>query len=323
MELNRRELISGALALAATAVSSPKRAWLLSPGHAQGARRPASPANVRFPGDPGSGRLYYGAAVMASLSLPNLEQQLNGTLTVRRSYFDRSNTAGLLGRAKEDHGAGRYPLVSTKVPGTWAAVASGVYDTWLHTLLQGLGRLSRPVMLALHHEPEDEVGPTGMTPAAWVSMQMHAISMARSVATNTTIVPILMQWTFDSRSGRKPRDWLVSGADVFGLDVYNDWSPGNGLPWLTFGQKASLALPYAGGKPIAIAEYGCHTDPAHPGRAATWMKDAFTFASQHDMIAMSYYDSNLHSKWGSWVLDSERIGAMRECLHRTNVARLP
>lgn len=322
MELNRRQLMGGALGFAASAVVSGRAARLVPAGHLQDARHAATPA-VRFPGDPGSGRLYYGAAVMASLSVPDLERQLNGTLTVRRSYFSPGNTGGLISRAKEDHAAGRYPYISTKVPGTWAAVAAGAYDSWLHTLLQGLGQLSKPVMLGLHHEPEDEVGPPGMTAAAWVSMQNHAVAMAKSVAPNISIVPILMQWTFDPRSGRRPQDWLVSGAEVFGLDVYNDWSPGGKLPWLSFGQKASLALPYAGTKPIAIAEYGCHTDPSQPGRAAGWMRDAFTFASQHNIIAMAYYDSNLHANFGSWVLDAERIGAMRDCLHRSNVARLP
>lgn len=322
MDLNRRQLMGGALAFAASAVASHKEDWLVTAGRSQLARKPAVPAE-RFPGDPGAGRLYYGAAVMASLSLPDLERQLNGTLTVRRSYFDPGNTGGLISRAKEDHTAGRYPYISTKVPGTWAAVAAGTYDTWMRTMLQGLGQLSKPVMLGLHHEPEDEVGPPGMTAAAWVSMHEHAVTMAKSVAPNVSIVPILMQWTFDPRSGRRPQDWLVPGAEVFGLDVYNDWSPGGKIPWLSFGQKASIALPYAGGKPVAIAEYGCHTDPAQPGRAAGWMRDAFTFASQNNIIAMAYYDSDLHSHFGSWVLDAERIGAMRDCLHRSNVAHLP
>jgi hypothetical protein len=83
-----------------------------------------------------------------------------------------------------------------------------------------------------------------------------------------------------------------------------------------------MALKYAGQKPVSIAEYGCHTDPNQPGRAATWMKDAFVYASQHDIISMSYYDSSRHANFGSWVLDAERIGAMRDCLHRSNVAHL-
>ncbi len=319
MELDRRQVLSGALALLASGVALPRSGWGGS-STAEPQGHDTQRRSLRFPGDPGSGNLYYGAAVMASLSLPDLEKKLNGTLTVRRSYFSPGQTSGLIARAHEDHTAGRFPLISTKVPGTWASVAAGNSDAWLKDILQRLGQLSKPVMLGLHHEPEDEAGPSGMSPADWVHMQTHAVSLARGLAPNTTIVPILMQWTFDPRSGRNPNDWLVPAADIFGLDVYNDWSPGGALPWLSFGHKASFALPYAKGKPIAIAEYGCHTDPSTPGRAARWMKDAFSFCAAHNVIAMSYYDSNLHSRWGSWVLDAERKNAMRVCLHRANVA---
>lgn len=322
MELDRRQVIGGAIALLASGVIAPRAeaSALVTPAQ----RTPrASKLNARFPGDPGTGRLYYGACVMGSLSLPDLERQLGSTLTVRRSYFSPSGTAGLIQRCNEDHAAGRFPFVSTKVPGTWADVAAGRQDAWLLNLLRGLGQLSKPVQLALHHEPEEQVGPPGMRATDWVAMQTRAINLAKTPAPNTTIVPILMQWTFDARSGRKGSDWVVPASQVFGLDCYNDWSPGGAIPWRTFAEKASLALPYAGQKPISIAEYGCHTDPAQPGRAAAWMKDAFAWSAQHNIVSMAYYDSSLHSRWGSWVLDAERIAAMKECIHRSNVARLP
>jgi hypothetical protein len=323
MELDRRQVIGGALALLAGGVIAPKAAAsaVMTPTHRT---RRENHLDARFPGDPGAGNLYYGACVMGSLSLPNLEQQLGSIITVRRSYYSPTGTAGLIQRCREDHAAGRFPMVSTKVPGTWADVAAGRQDAWLLTLLRGLGALTKPVQLALHHEPEEQAGPPGMAPSDFVAMQTHAIALAKTNAPNTTIVPILMQWTFDPRSGRKANDWVVPTSEVFGFDCYNDWSPGAGAPpWKTFAEKASLALPFAGSRPIAIPEYGCHTDPSQPGRAAQWMRDAFAFASAHNIVSMAYYDSNLHSRWGSWVLDAERIGAMKDCIHRSNVARLP
>jgi hypothetical protein len=322
MELDRRQVLGGAVALLAGGVLAPRAEASTLSTTTQRTRRGSTPA-VRFPGDPGAGNMYYGACVMGSLSLPDLERQLNSILTVRRSYFSPSGTSGLLQRCREDHAAGRFPFVSTKVPGTWADVAAGRQDTWLLNLLRGVGALSKPVQLALHHEPEEQAGPTGMTPADWVAMQTHAINLAKTAAPNATIVPILMQWTFDKRSGRNPNSWVVPASVVFGLDCYNDWSPGGAIPWRTFAEKASMALPYAGSRPISIAEYGCHTDPNQPGRAAQWMKDAFNWSAQHNIVSMAYYDSNLHSRWGSWVLDSERIAAMKDCIHRSNVARLP
>jgi hypothetical protein len=323
MELDRRQVIGGALALLAGGVIAPGADAAAAMTPSRRTHRFALP-DSRFPGDPGSGRLYYGACVMASLSITELEQKLGSTLTVRRSYFSPSGTAGLIQRCKDDHSKGRFPLVSTKAPGTWADVAAGRQDGWLLNLLRGVGQLSKPVQLALHHEPEEQAGPTGMTPADYVAMQTRAINLAKTNAPNTTIVPILMQWTFDPRSGRKVNDWLVPASKVFGFDCYNDWSPGGwSPPWRTFAEKASLALPYAGSKPILIPEYGCHTDPDQPGRAAQWMKDAFVWASNHNIVSMAYYDSNLHSRWGSWVLDAERTAAMKDCIHRSNVARLP
>ena len=53
------------------------------------------------------------------------------------------------------------------------------------------------------------------------------------------------------------------------------------------------------------------------------MKDAFVWASKNNIVSMAYYDSNLHSRWGSWVLDAERTAAMKDCIHRSNVASLP
>jgi hypothetical protein len=321
MELDRRQVIGGALALLAGGVIAPTAAAPAAMAQTQRTRRLSRPA-ARFPGDPGRGNLYYGACVMSSLSLPDLEKKLRATLTVRRSYFDPGGIAGLIQRCREDHSMRRYPFVSTKVPGTWADVAAGRQDAWLSSLLRGLGQLSKPVQLALHHEPEEQAGPPGYAPADWVAMQTHAVKLARTAAPNVSIVPILMQWTFDPRSGRDPGDWLVPAAEVFGLDCYNDWSPGADLPWKTFAEKASMALPWAGQKPISIAEYGCHTDPSQPGRAAAWMKDAFTWSAANNIIAMAYYDSSLHAHWGSWVLDAERIGAMRDCIHQANVARI-
>ncbi|MGI8576923.1 MAG: hypothetical protein ACR2KG_03195 [Nocardioidaceae bacterium] len=320
MELDRRQfLASGLVSLASVAVSTSK-SWAAEADNQLAQANPAQ--SHRFAGDPGRGNLYYGAAVMYTLSLPALERKLHGKLTVRRSYFLANEVPALLGRVNEDHANRRFPMVSTKLPGTWADVAVGRYDAWLSGLLRNLKQTGKPVMLSLHHEPEDDIGPRGMTPGSWVAMQRHAISMAGNLAPNTTIVPILMQWTFDPNSGRKPSDWLVSTADVFGLDCYNDWTRQNGIAWTPFVDKASMVLPYTHGKPIAIGEYGCRTDHSRPGRAAKWMTDAFEFCSRNNVIAMSYYDSNLHCPWGTFQLDRERTQAMRRCLHRPNVARL-
>jgi hypothetical protein len=208
------------------------------------------------------------------------------------------------------------------VPGTWASVASGVQDAWLHRMLRGLHRTHGPVLLSLHHEPEDNAGPPGMQPKDWVAMHTRAIHIAAQSAPNVTITPILMAWTFSPFNSTNARNWLVPEASVFAIDNYNDWSPTNGMKWTSFRHRLRMAHPYAQGRPIVIPEYGVHTDPARPGRAARWMNRAFECAITHDVVAMSYFDSSLHSRFGSWILDAERTRAMRDNLHRPEVARL-
>lgn len=329
--IGRRQLLAGALGLAGGTLvgcsdmtapkTNPTRTSISTPNHHQGATSVPPGTAGRFAGDPGRGHLYYGASVMYSLSLPDLERNLGGTLTVRRSYFLPHQMDSLISRVAADHSMGRLPLVSTKVPGTWADVAAGVQDSWLRALLTRLGEATQPVMLALHHEPEDDTGAPGMTAQDWVRMQDHAMGIAQSLAPNTTIVPILMRWTFDRRSGRDPNEWLAHAAPVLGFDVYNSWAqPGD--EWLSFEHNFSAILPFVGSRPLVVAEYGCRTDPARPGRAAQWMIDAFQFATSHNVVALSYFDSSLNSPDGSWVLDGERLQAMSTCLHSGRVVSL-
>src|SRR5690242_13451030 len=124
----RRFLALGAGAVATTGVplagcggSSRRRTWLQSPV-ARGAR---------FPGDPGRGRLYYGVSMMPDQSLPELEMEMGHRLTVHRSYFGPDEIGALVAQAHIDHRYHRLPLVSTKLPTSWGAVAGGEADRWL------------------------------------------------------------------------------------------------------------------------------------------------------------------------------------------------
>ena len=134
-------------------------------------RESAAATGTRFPGDPGPGRLFYGANVMPGFSLSDLEDALDHRLTLRRGYFNATQVDALVAQVVEDHDAARLPVVSAKLPGSWAQVAAGEYDVWLHDLLDRLGAMPGPVMLSLHHEPENDVGAPGMAPADWVAVQ--------------------------------------------------------------------------------------------------------------------------------------------------------
>jgi hypothetical protein len=76
-------------------------------------------------------------------------------------------------------------------------------------------------------------------------MQQRLIRRAKALTDNVTIVPVLQHWTFDPRRrSTSPGRWTVEEAAVFGIDVYNPWSPSNGLAWRSLGQKLDEVRPW-------------------------------------------------------------------------------
>ena len=320
MRLSRRQLIGSGIGVGAALTVGAVARLSDTGGTGGGLRQSAGATGTRFPGDAGPGRLFYGASVMPGLSVSALENALDHRLTLQRSYFDAGQTDELVRQVSEDHDAARLPVVSTKLPGTWAQVASGSHDAWLSDLLDRLGASTEPVMLSLHHEPEDDAGGPGMAPGDWVAVQQRAITAARGK--EVTILPVLMAWTFAPQSHRDPGQWWVDGAAVMGIDYYNPWSPTNAAAWATFEDGMAPVRTYAGSVPLLVAEYGCRTPPDDPARAGAWMRDAFEYAYRNDIVGMAYFDSSLNSPDGSWVLDDVRTEAMRQCIGQSPVVQL-
>jgi hypothetical protein len=327
MSMSRRELLgltaAGAVSVATSSCSDARE----KTGRAsRRSRRPAPerPARSSFPGHPPPGSLYYGASLPHHRSLPAWEKTLGSTLALNRSYFtpDPNETAQLLRRCRDDLVNGRLPHVSIKPSGTWRDIATGARDDWLASMLRPLGEESSPVFFTLHHEPENDAGPEGMQPSDYVAMQERAIRLARELAPQVTIVPVFQHWTFDPlHTDTDPAAWLVADASVVGLDIYNPWSPTNGKAWRSFGSKADEVIGWFGDTPLAIGEYGCRADPANPGLAAEWLRDAASYARTHDIVSMSYFNSGVGSPDGSWALRGETERTFAELLSSDWVAR--
>lgn len=307
--LSRRQLLSGAVATGAATA-------LVRPGGLSWA------AGRRFHGDPGPGRLHYGSSYPWYRSMPAWEGALGRHIGVRRSYFTGRQVDALVQRSRRDLAAGRLPHVSTQAPGTWRSVASGRRDGWLEDMLRRLKALGGPVFLTLNHEPENDRGGEGMRPAHWVGMQKRAIAKRREIgATNVSIVPVLMAWTFHPANPGSTRDWMVPEAALLGIDCYNGWSASNGEPWTSFRKRARHVLPYADGRPIVIGEYGTRTPNGRPGRAADWMVATFEWALSHNVVAMSYFNSPLHTTHGTYELDRVREPVFRWILNSRESVR--
>ena len=108
---------------------------------------------------------------------------------------------------------------------------------------------------------------------------------------------------------------------MFGIDVYNPWSPTNGKRWRSFGSKLDEVAPWIGQLPVVIGEYGCRDDPRNPGLAADWLRDAVDYARSHHVISMSYYNSDLNTPDGTWELAGEMESAFADLLASDWVAR--
>jgi len=119
----------------------------------------------RFPGDPGRGRLYYGAFLPYPRSVEAWEERvLERRLSVRRGYYQARNPQGLIENARNDHRHRRLPMLSITSPDDWASIARGRQDRWIGHLMDGLAPLRQPVLLIVHHEPENDAGAPGMSP---------------------------------------------------------------------------------------------------------------------------------------------------------------
>lgn len=313
MYMSRRSFLGLGVSASGLALSSavlPARASVLS----------AAVTGARFSGDPGPGRLYYGASLAKDLA--TWERELPRRLTVHRTYFKSWESDRLISVVKSGLQYGRLPHPSIKPPGTWRSVGDGYHDGWLYGLADRLGGIDNPVFFTVQHEPEDDDGGIGMHPFGFRKMTSHVIRVMQERAPKVTVVPTLMGWSFSPYCSFDPSRWLVPEAAVLGLDMYNPWSPTNGLPWVTFAERLERVKPYAAGRPIVIAEYGCRTDPQNPGRAAAWMWDAFTYARNNNVVCMSYFNSGCNSPDGTWELDSEREPVFKQQLDSAAVAQL-
>jgi len=310
--LSRRQLLAGTSASAVALVPGsghlvPRRA-----DHGGGAN------SAFLPGQPAANTLYLGSVLPVGTSVHQLEQKLGHALGSRRSYFQAHDIGDLVATARADVRAGRFPVVSIKPPDTWRSVARGNEDPWLRRILDGLDSIGGPVAFTVHHEPENDVRgkDSGMTPVWHRRMTERVVELGAQRAPDVNVIQILMAWTFHPRSARRPQRWLAENVSIFGLDAYNWWSPRHprSARWVGFGAMLDRVKPYAGGKPLIVAEYGTRHDPDKRGRAAQWMTNAYEYALVNNVIAMTYFNTSPPGIAEPFELRGERLRAFKKCL---------
>ena len=193
--------------------------------------------------------------------------------------------------------AGRIPYISwntRRTDGTtasWADIASGVYDTTILSRAADLITFGSPVIFSFHHEPEGEGSASD-----FIAAYRHV----RDVFQTAGVTNVTYAWTMSASSFKSttaanfyPGDDVV---DVVASDGYNWYAcPGKSDPWRSFTDvfAAFHAFGQQHRKPMIIAEWGGHEDPATPGRKATWIDETSTQLKQWpDIAAVLYFDAD-------------------------------
>jgi hypothetical protein len=336
MHPDRRQFLAGSLAALVGSAVGKHPSWHQPSGTRTmaGTRTAAGGRTAilnRFPGDPGERRIYCGVKVDDNFNDPSgFEAKIGSVDSLHRSYFVPGGESALVAKAGIDLSHGRLPWPSMKTPGTWADVASGAHDAWLHSFIDGLRGLDGAVWLTIHHEPWDDQG-AGNTPASYVDMYRHIYPL--TVGSNVALVPVLQSWPFYSWIQYPDKgigSWYDPQAcDILGLDGYNQWYVGApDSAWKTPEQildVASQLKQIYPSKPVAYGEWGVRTDPRTPGKAGQWMCGFYHAARQLGVVGLCYYSSGLNSPNGPWTLDGERLNAFGRLIgrwHSTTLAKL-
>ena len=242
----------------------------------------------------------------------HIERELRRRVAIDHFYlhFDDS----LANRAvRGTIGSGRIPLINWAPETshgivTWSAIAQGRADSTIDRAASQLRHLSHRVMLAFHHEPENDTGRFGSAADYRAAFRHIVTRMRADGASNVVFVCILESYTYDGGNGGM-RQWYPGSryVDWAAADGYN-WAPGRrGFVWRSF--RSTFSGFHRWGmhhrKPLMIAEFGTQERPGHPRAKALWFRDAGRrLARWHRIKAVVYFNSNKQYPW--WINTSRR-----------------
>jgi uncharacterized protein YfaP (DUF2135 family) len=283
---------------------------------------------AKYPAQPQPGMLYWGAAVSSNTD-PKIRHEIPAgkIMGLRRTFFNKwSKREALIKMASSDLQVGRLPWVSIKTP-LWTEMADGLHDNEIDEMLKGLDALPGPVWLTMHHEPEGGNGSN--TPdydcgaSGHLAMNRHVRERMNALGVdNVALAPILMGYTWNTKSGRNPDEWWEPGIyDFIGVDPYQKSDASLVTPvWMDIRQWAA-----ARGVDVAVGEWGLHgTDEVAGSRVKEWYEHAAN--SNKDgvgggrVVALSAFDSNLNSDDGGWELQGAQLTTFHELMNDPRTA---
>jgi hypothetical protein len=272
------------------------------------------------PGDkvglPDPGTLYLGASNLQA----GQEAGWGHRIGVHRTFWNdsTSSTNSAVAQVQADADAGRVSHLSFKIGATWDAAAGGARDAWLLNLCTRLQATGGVIYLTIHHEPNSasEISANGGM-SRYKAMYTHMKVAVTDDFPNVWLVPVISAgyWQISGGGGWHLADWMsTASSDAFGIDAYNPYSVlQSGSHFLTVDQVFRLggvaeALAIDADMPIVVGEWAVR-DKAGVD-VAQWMEDAFDYCRTHNVISLSYFNSNRNSPDGSWELTRTAAGVI-------------
>lgn len=170
------------------------------------------------------------------------------------------------------------------------------------------------------HEPEDDIARGDFTASQFRAAWQRIAKIAdETCKTNMHATLVLMDWTVDSRSGRKFSDYYPGSAyvDVLGWDPYNPWQNNTGYkaPASIFGELIKVSK--ANGKPFAIAETGSLLMGGDKGtQRAAWLRAMGDYLRSQGAAYVTYFDTATPKGNDFRLRDAASIAAWKEVVSR-------
>ena len=262
---------------------------------------------------PGAG-LLFGAHVDAVGSQDNagavdaFEDRLGRKLDAHR-VFARWDDPLSSGVVEADITRGRIPILSIRpqrLDGSelsWASLAAGSHDESIRAHADAVGDLAGPVILTLHHEPDQSDHGTA---AEFVAAWRHYVAVFR----DRGVTNVAWNWIITPSSFRTPpigpgANALYPGDDVvdwISLDPYNWFACTSGMPpaWRPLREMLTPFVAWAEphGKPLMLGEWASSEDPARATRKAEWFAEAAVTLRDFTRVkAVSYYEGVGKCPW--------------------------
>ncbi|MCA9580566.1 MAG: hypothetical protein KC416_02150, partial [Myxococcales bacterium] len=161
-------------------------------------------------------------------------------------------------------------------------------------------------------------------PAGHVAMNRRVRQRMTALGTkNIALAPILMSWTWDSRSGRNPDEWWADGIyDFLGIDHYRETEASMLTP--VWQSVRNFAKDHC--VDVGVGEWGVRGSSAVAGASMReWYEAAVN--SHKDgkgarVVGLCAFDSDLNSPKGSWELVGEQLKVFHELMSDPRTARI-